>query len=178
MAPNPPFSSRLAPSAHGLDPWGKRGSRAVDAVVAALAARFRGCQKIQPARHSPARASPASPESKNTDSEHSGKAGVFGFWARPCGRPRNDGTRFDQFEDSLFREHDEDRRRVPSVIFAPLVFRFIYTIHQKMKPPCSIPLHRRKPVPTAEVDPGFRRESEERASAQSSECAIALGLLR
>jgi hypothetical protein len=25
----------------------------------------------------------------------------------------------------------------------------------------SIPLHRRKPVPTAEVDPGFRRESEE-----------------
>jgi hypothetical protein len=27
--------------------------------------------------------------------------------------------------------------------------------------PRSIPLHRRKPVPTAEVDPGFRRESEE-----------------
>jgi hypothetical protein len=27
--------------------------------------------------------------------------------------------------------------------------------------PPSIPLHRQKPVPTAEVDPGFRRESEE-----------------
>jgi hypothetical protein len=27
--------------------------------------------------------------------------------------------------------------------------------------PRSIPLHRRKPVPTAEVDPGFRREGEE-----------------
>ena len=32
----------------------------------------------------------------------------------------------------------------------------------------KIPLHRRKPVPTAGVDPGFRWESEERASVQPS----------
>src|SRR5262249_6236799 len=33
-----------------------------------------------------------------------------------------------------------------------LAFRVIHTIHQA---PPSTPLHRRKPVPTAEVDPGF-----------------------
>jgi hypothetical protein len=32
-----------------------------------------------------------------------------------------------------------------------------------------IRLQPRKPVPTAEVDPGFRRDSEKGASAESSE---------
>jgi hypothetical protein len=33
----------------------------------------------------------------------------------------------------------------------------------------SISLHRRTPVPTGAVDPGFRRESEDRGTVESSE---------
>ncbi len=42
-----------------------------------------------------------------------------------------------------------------------LVLRVIRTIHQAMTHHRSyqIPLHRRKPVPTAKMDPGLRRES-------------------
>jgi hypothetical protein len=50
--------------------------------------------------------------------------------------------------------------------FASLVLRVIHTIHQAMTHHRSypIPLHRRKPVPTAKVDPGLRRESAEGTS--------------
>jgi hypothetical protein len=48
-----------------------------------------------------------------------------------------------------------------------LVLRVIHTIHQAMTHHRSyqIPLHRRKPVPTAKVDPGLRRESAEGTSS-------------
>src|SRR3984893_4247597 len=48
-----------------------------------------------------------------------------------------------------------------------LVLRVIHTIHQAMDAPSLVsnPLHRRKPVPTAKVDPGLRRESAEGASS-------------
>ena len=39
-----------------------------------------------------------------------------------------------------------------------------------------IPLHRRKPVSTAEVDSGFRRKSEERASVESSDGFLAVAV--
>jgi len=39
--------------------------------------------------------------------------------------------------------------------------RVIHTIHQALMPQSllKIPLHRRKPVPTADMGPGFRPES-------------------
>jgi hypothetical protein len=46
------------------------------------------------------------------------------------------------------------------------VLRVIHTIHQAMTHHRSyqIPLHRRKPMPTAKVDPGLRREGAEGTS--------------
>src|SRR6202040_2382289 len=51
-----------------------------------------------------------------------------------------------------------------------LVLRVIHTIHQAMAHHRSyqIPLHRRKPVPTAKVDPGLRRESARRGRRAAS----------
>ena len=93
--------------------------------------------------------------------------------AEPLERPRSDDSSHSVFE-FVSLELDQVVNRVADALWAK------FTIHGSVELPkpvttstramthhrsYQIPLHRRKPVPTAKVDPGLRRESAEGTSS-------------